>query len=718
VYNNGGQLTSATNPENGTVTYSYIGARLDYKRDAKSQKTQYRYDSGGRVTAVEWWSPTNTLVGTRTFEYDSSFFGQAVQGRLARVSWGGMSYSYSYHPAGAVMAKRLTIGGRNLDAVYEYDNEGRMAAVTAPLGKRYWYTYNERGLPATMSFYDAIEQRNEDVVKNVSYNAAGQMTGMQNGTYLETRGYNVLNQLTSLTSTQGVNLEYRYSSSQNDGRITQQKDWVSGEEVTYTYDSLKRLAGAVTTGPEWGLSFSYDGFGNRTGQTVTKGTGPSFSAVYQAGTNWMVGRSYDANGNELVSTYWTYNHENRVVATGNETYEYDAEGKRILRNWLEGEAQEEKSELTFWGIDGRRMGTYRYVADIQQWQMVGENLYFAGKLVRANGAAVVVDRLGSVVSGGRRYLPYGEERVATANGQDKFATYYRDVNGLDYADQRYYSSQMGRFLTPDPVEPYDLDSPGSFNLYAYTENDPINYFDPDGLAKCRTLEERYSQTFISLGDLADQGTVFGRYAGVVWKEASNLIPDQTAVAYSLVFRSMVVEGRIWIARPNANAIDGVEWASVATLGWGKPGSMDNIIGAEGQFDTVEVVNGVPKLKDEAGLNAALDSDESSAACLRLRTAVSAAINAWIGAYRLEQIPFMAQGLVTSFNTSPIQSRPWEARLGSVGSANVFYGVPHGRWFVPNTPGPAPLTQWRPEQPITRDGRGGRRGGRVPADRRM
>jgi hypothetical protein len=124
VYNNGGQLTSATNPENGTVTYSYAGARLDYKRDAKNQKTQYRYDSGGRVTAVEWWSPTNTLVGTRTFEYDSSFFGQAVQGRLARVSWGGMSYSYSYHPAGAVMAKRLTIGGRNLDAVYEYDNEG------------------------------------------------------------------------------------------------------------------------------------------------------------------------------------------------------------------------------------------------------------------------------------------------------------------------------------------------------------------------------------------------------------------------------------------------------------------------------------------------------------------------------------------------------------------------------------------------------------------
>jgi hypothetical protein len=110
----------------------------------------------------------------------------------------------------------------------------------------------------------------------------------------------------------------------------------------------------------------------------------------------------------------------------------------------EYDAQEEKSELTFWGVDGRRMGTYRYVAELQQWQMVGENLYFAGKLVRANGAAVVVDRLGSVVSGGRRYFPHGEARTPTANGQDKFATYYRDLNGLDYADQRYYWSAMGR----------------------------------------------------------------------------------------------------------------------------------------------------------------------------------------------------------------------------------------------------------------------------------
>jgi len=35
--------------------------------------------------------------------------------------------------------------------------------------------------------------------------------------------------------------EYRFAAGQNNGRITQMKDWVSGEEVTYSYDSLNRL---------------------------------------------------------------------------------------------------------------------------------------------------------------------------------------------------------------------------------------------------------------------------------------------------------------------------------------------------------------------------------------------------------------------------------------------------------------------------------------------
>jgi YD repeat-containing protein len=54
VYNNLGQLTSATNPENGTVSYTYnTSGTLATKTDAKNQQTVYTYDSKNRVTEVQ-----------------------------------------------------------------------------------------------------------------------------------------------------------------------------------------------------------------------------------------------------------------------------------------------------------------------------------------------------------------------------------------------------------------------------------------------------------------------------------------------------------------------------------------------------------------------------------------------------------------------------------------------------------------------------------------
>jgi RHS repeat-associated protein len=55
--------------------------------------------------------------------------------------------------------------------------------------------------------------------------------------------------------------------------------------------------------------------------------------------------------------------------------------------------------------------------------------------------------------------------------------------GPDYADQRFYASTYGRFLTPDPMgaKAADPNDPDSWNRYAYAIDDPINRNDPDGL---------------------------------------------------------------------------------------------------------------------------------------------------------------------------------------------------------------------------------------------
>jgi RHS repeat-associated protein len=79
-----------------------------------------------------------------------------------------------------------------------------------------------------------------------------------------------------------------------------------------------------------------------------------------------------------------------------------------------------------------------------------------------------------------------EEQQTTASNTEKFATYYRDqTTNFDYANQRYYSSVLGRFLTPDPYRASGGSAnPQSWNRYAYVLGDPVNFRDPDGADPC------------------------------------------------------------------------------------------------------------------------------------------------------------------------------------------------------------------------------------------
>jgi len=117
-------------------------------------------------------------------------------------------------------------------------------------------------------------------------------------------------------------------------------------------------------------------------------------------------------------------------------------------------------------------------------------------LVYANEAGEKVtfyhhDHLGSVViatdeNGGlewkREYEPYGKPLY---NGDKSVAGYtgheYVAESGLNYMKARWYEPELGRFLSPDPVQ-YQPGNPTSFNRYAYANNSPYMFVDPDGRA--------------------------------------------------------------------------------------------------------------------------------------------------------------------------------------------------------------------------------------------
>ena len=246
----------------------------------------------------------------------------------------------------------------------------------------------------------------------------------------ETRQYNSLYQLTRLTASTGMDIEYRYSATQNNGKITQMKNWISGEEVTYQYDAIQRLSSATTTGPEWGLSFAYDGFGNRTSQSVTKGSAPTSSLSYDL-NNHVVGYGYDANGNMTSmpgQTGLAYDSTNRLTTASGETYAYTPDNKRVYKQLANG------TEYFYFYLGNRQLGTYSLGAN--GFTLVKQNVFFMGRRIAIDdpyGTRTTpnTDRLGSDVTG-TKYFPFGEEATTTAQDREKFATYKRDASGLDY----------------------------------------------------------------------------------------------------------------------------------------------------------------------------------------------------------------------------------------------------------------------------------------------
>ncbi|MEF9964236.1 MAG: NBR1-Ig-like domain-containing protein [Comamonas sp.] len=80
------------------------------------------------------------------------------------------------------------------------------------------------------------------------------------------------------------------------------------------------------------------------------------------------------------------------------------------------------------------------------------------------------------------YLPYGE-RLNDIDGSDNALWFtgkpHDSDTGLSYMGARYYNPALGRFMAMDP-KGFDVDNLHSFNRYAYANNNPFKFVDPDG----------------------------------------------------------------------------------------------------------------------------------------------------------------------------------------------------------------------------------------------
>jgi YD repeat-containing protein len=243
-----------------------------------------------------------------------------------------------------------------------------------------------------------------------------------------------------------MDMRYLYANGQNNGCVTESIDGISGEDVQYTYDSLQRLVLAQTTntGPQWGDAYTYDGFGNLTAKTVTKGSAPALAVVCDLATNRPVNGTYHANGNAPMGTWGV---ENRLVSQTLDgqaiAWGYDGSGQRVMKYQIVN--GQPKWTFYLYDLQGRKIAQVGCSTTIvYTWQgyvysttcaSEGANAYYGNRLVLRGqvwtwqsawpgawvltdpGQGVVTDRLGSVRavgSGGTwslaSYFGWGEEK--------------------------------------------------------------------------------------------------------------------------------------------------------------------------------------------------------------------------------------------------------------------------------------------------------------------
>lgn len=413
------RLSSAINPESGTIGYTYDpNGNLLTKTDARSVTATYTYDALNRAATRSYGDGTPAV----TYSYDSTSITNG-KGRLASVSSSVSTYSYNgYDAMGKPTSATETLGSQNYSVAYGYDLAGHVIGMTYPSGRTVSYNYDQAGrLADADSTHPAFKGTLGDGTSRtyssaINYSAMGGMTVEKFGTdtalynklFYNSRGQlSEIRESTTYTSAadttwnRGAIVNYysnncwgmcggstsTTSMTDNNGNLKKQETYVpNNEENTsatswsqqYDYDTLNRLQrvheSTGTTALDWQQEYAYDRYGNRTingatDKTFGNGVNSAQMAVSTA-TNRMYGPGetdashtqvdYDAAGNQI---------KDFTATTGAGSRVYDAENRMTIAR----DTSNNPLATYTYDADGRRVkrNLTNQSPAVETWQVYG-----------------------------------------------------------------------------------------------------------------------------------------------------------------------------------------------------------------------------------------------------------------------------------------------------------------------------------------------------------
>jgi len=240
--------------------------------------------------------------------------------------------------------------------------------------------------------------------------------------------------------------------------------------------------------------YGYDDVGNRTGGGIHYGIGDQVTS--SDGFSY----TYDADGNVTTRTktstglVWTYSWsaDNRLLGASKSdgtsvSFDYDALGQPVVKRGSQGEATrvtlfDGGSILADLDAVGYRQAEYVYDegTDRPYAMLTGQTTVSAVRYYAQDDMGNVQGQFPDHTVA-TETVTYGDWGLPSITGETtnrltwKGLSYDPDV-GLTYMRSRWYDSNIGRFVSEDP-----LGLQGGINPYVFANDDPINGSDPSGM---------------------------------------------------------------------------------------------------------------------------------------------------------------------------------------------------------------------------------------------
>jgi len=480
-YNERGERTMLTDPADNTVDYTHnaFGEQIALN-NRRSQTFQFTFDDNGKPLMTQ-----TPLGNTTTLTYND--LGQVDSVEEAS----GQTTSFVYDDAGRVETQTDAVGiittifddNGNPLTVTEgsdvltrtFDDMDRVATYTDADGNELEYTYFKNGLLKTIKYPD-------DKTVTYAYDAQNRLSTVTDWSNRVTSyTWDAAGRLVGMTRPNGTSRVNEYTDGDELDRFF---EYGAGQSALHAYT---RFGYDADSRINWRYRIPQP-------QEVSL---PNFDATYDLDNRvatWNTAPvSHDLDGNMTsgplpgVEAFVSYNidERNRLTAVGDTSYYYDAENNRI--------ALADASGTTSFVIDPhgdalprvlireKPDGTItRYVYGIGLLYEVAENDEATYYHFDQSGSTIALTDTSGIVSDRVEYSPFGTitHRTGATDTPYLYAGQFgiqADVNGLIYMRARYYSPELKRFINSDPAR-FD----GGLNWYAYANNSPLKYVDPNG----------------------------------------------------------------------------------------------------------------------------------------------------------------------------------------------------------------------------------------------